>query len=99
LTYSAPRKYAIDAAHHKATEIWQYDDNQSIYSSITSSVYEDGTNNYLIDYSDASGGNVNELMGLDSTGAKVFDYQYLHSTSYFYSWNALPIHLEHLVFK
>ena len=49
-TYSAPRRYQFDQDNSKATEVWHYLANPSIYSPFCSSVYEDATDNYLIDY-------------------------------------------------
>src|SRR5207302_197418 len=51
-TYSAPRKYRIDLRTRTATEVWNYEANQSFYSAICSSVYEDAPLNYLVDYAD-----------------------------------------------
>ena len=96
-TYSAPRKYAIDFTRKTATEVWHYNANPPIFSNICSSIYEDATNNYLIDYANEVATNTMEIMGLDSRGVRVFDYSY--AGAYPLGWNAKPIHLENLVFK
>ena len=93
-TYSAPRKYAIDSRKMTAKEVWHYEANQQILSTICSSVYEDEPSNYLIDYANEVGGP--ELRGLDSAGKLVFDYQY--SGGFDLGWNAMPIHMENIVF-
>ena len=49
-TYSAPRKYEIDLDAFEATETWHYYPDPSVYSAFCSSVYEDGPDNYVIDY-------------------------------------------------
>jgi arylsulfate sulfotransferase len=99
LTYSAPRKYTIDAAAGTATEIWNYLADPAIYSPVTSSVYEDQPGSYLIDY--AAGGPYlfAELIGLNPAGDKVFDYKYTEFFTAATAWNTVPIHLENLVFN
>ena len=77
-----------------AKEVWHYEANQQILSTICSSVYEDEPSNYLIDYANEVGGP--ELRGLDSAGKLVFDYQY--SGGFDLGWNAMPIHMENIVF-
>ncbi len=97
-TYSAPRKYSIDQGAGVATEIWNYLHDPAIYSPITSSVYEDATNNYLVDYAVGGPYLFTELVGLLPSGAKAFDYKYalVHDVT---AWNSKPIHLEDLVFN
>ena len=97
-TYSAARKYQIDTQAMVATEVWNYVNNPSLYSPFCSSIYEDSPLNYLIDYAiiqNLPGGPFMELMGLDATGTKIFDYQY-PTTGCQIAWNAIPIHLEAL---
>jgi arylsulfate sulfotransferase len=97
-TYSAPRKYSIDLQNRTYTEIWNYLAGKSLYSPITSSVYEDRPGDYLIDYSVLGPYKFSDLIGLDPTGAKVFDYEYTVVNTADTAWNAVPIHLENLVF-
>ena len=94
-SYSVLRKYAVDAVNKTANEIWEYNAGQSIYSPFCSSVYEDGSQSYLANYSNS---NPTILMGFDPTGAKVFDYRYPTLAFCGTSWNATPIHLENLRF-
>ena len=54
--YSSPRKYQLDLTTKVATEVWNYEQNQSVYSPICSCVYEDAPLNYLIDFSSVMGG-------------------------------------------
>ncbi len=89
-----PRKYLIDVAAKTATEVWNYD--QNTISDICSGAYEDGANNYLVDYAIAGGlgssDTMAELVGL-SGGQKVFDYAF--ATNFCEKiFNAAPIHLE-----
>ena len=49
-TFSSPRKYSLDLVGKVATEVWNFPMNQSVYSPICSSCYEDAPLNYLIDY-------------------------------------------------
>lgn len=97
-SYSAPRKYQLDLTNNVATEVWNYPNGQSIYSAFCSSVYEDAPLNYLIDYAVANGGTTAILMGLNSTGNKIFDYRYNAGTACGFAWNTIPIHLENLLF-
>jgi hypothetical protein len=91
-TYSAPRKYHIDSRQGVATETWNYEAGQTLYSGFCSSVYEDSALNYLIDYAQ-----IMEIIGLNASGSKIFDYRYPNvgcSTA----WNSIPVHLEGLLF-
>lgn len=94
-SYSAPRKYHIDTVNKIATEVWNYPNGESIYSNFCGSVYEDQPLNYLIDYANATP-SAPILIGLNSSGNKVFEYQYKNGCGV--AWNAIPIHLEQLVF-
>jgi arylsulfate sulfotransferase len=100
-SYSVPRKYHIDAQNLMATEVWNYANNPTLYSPFCSSVYEDSPLNYLIDYAiieNIPGGQFfAEIMGLNASGAKVFDYRY-PTTGCNTTWNAVPIHMENLFF-
>ena len=77
-----------------ATEIWSYRANPSIQSDACSSVYEDASRNYLIDYA-----RITALVGLDSSGSKVFDYRYPTLGFCGTIYNAAPIHLENMRFN
>ncbi|MGH8094715.1 MAG: aryl-sulfate sulfotransferase [Chthoniobacterales bacterium] len=93
-TYSAPRRYSI--VGNKATEVWHYLADPSIYSAFCSSVYEDTADNYLIDYT-MDGPNT-DLVALDATGSIAFFYQYVANgcgTAFY----ADPIHLENMQFN
>ncbi len=96
-TYSTPRKYKIDLPAKAATEVWNYEMDQSVPSLICSSVYEDAPLNYLIDYADVNGpaGPVqySRFLGVDAAGKKIFYYQY---PTHFCrtAFNAIPLHLE-----
>jgi arylsulfate sulfotransferase len=97
--YAAPRKYRLDLQANLARQIWSYSRNQTVYSPYCGSVYEDASLNYLIDYALVGGfkQSMAEILGLNALGKKIFDYQYptegCHTT-----FNAIPVHLEHLVF-
>jgi arylsulfate sulfotransferase len=100
--FASPRKYSLDLANNVATEVWNFEMNQSIHSPFCSSVYEDAPFNYLIDYAIVNGGlpgrpTFAQLLGLDSGGEKIFYYQYPTmgcNTAY----NSFPIHLENTKF-
>ena len=97
-TYSAPREYTIDTTGGVATEIWNYPDNQSIYSPVCSSVYVDAPGNYLIDYATAGPYLYTDIVGLAPDGTMAFDYQYAAPVTCDTGWNAAIVHLENLVF-
>ena len=97
-TYSSPRKYHLDTQAMTAAEVWNYPNSESIYSAFISSVYEDDPANYLINYANVTVNNTwiySDILGLDATGAKVFEYRYPTAA---YTWNAIPVHFENLVF-
>jgi hypothetical protein len=105
-TYSSPRKYQINLTSGgsnagTSTVVYNYEQNQTVYSAICSSVYEDMPNNYLVDYA-AIGfpGTLNDLaqlLGLNSAGDQVFYYQYNTFTCNT-AYNSQPIHLENTAF-
>ncbi len=97
-TYSAPRKYTI--AHNTATEVWHYLADPPNFSPFCSSVYEDTTDNYLIDYTLSHNFSSTDIVALDNTGSIAFYYSYAIidggcGTSFY----ANPIHLENLQFQ
>ncbi|HJU10996.1 MAG TPA: aryl-sulfate sulfotransferase, partial [Candidatus Binataceae bacterium] len=94
--YSSPRKYSLDLENKLATEIWNYERDQSIYSGICGSIYEDSPLNYLITYSVVDT-RYAQLLGLDAAGEQVFLYQY-PTTSCSAAYNASQLHLENTSF-
>jgi len=99
--YASPRKYQLDLEARVATEVWNYEMNQSILTPICSSIYEDAPLNYLIDYAFVGGfgaaANYAQLLGLGAAEETVFYYQYptvFCNTAY----NSIPIHLENTKF-
>ncbi|MDQ3546680.1 MAG: aryl-sulfate sulfotransferase, partial [Verrucomicrobiota bacterium] len=107
-TYSSPRKYQLNLTDPivggnpgTAAEVWNYEQNQTVYSPICSSIYEDAPLNYLIDYAFVGGFTAMppyaQLLGLNAAGETAFYYQYptnFCDTAY----NALPIHLENTAY-
>ena len=94
--YSAPRRYQLDLRAHKATEIWHYYPDPSVYSPFCSSVYEDAANNYLIDYSEGGPNLYTAVVGLDPLGNVAFNYQYQIREFCNTAWNAIQIHWDNL---
>lgn len=97
-TYSSPRKYRLDLVNRLATEVWNYERGQSIYSQVCSSVYEDAPLNYLIDYayvSTAGPDILAQITGLTAAGEMVFEYQY-PSNGCGTAYNSIPLHAEQL---
>ncbi len=103
-TFSSPRKYSLDLVGKVATEVWNFPMNQSVYSPICSSCYEDAPLNYLIDYASVGvfppppGGVLAQLLGLDAAGEKIFYYQYHKNGPCITAYNSIPVHLENTKF-
>src|SRR6476620_4708222 len=103
-TFSSPRKYSLDLVGKIATEVWEFPMNQSVYSPICSSCYEDAPLNYLIDYASGTafgpvpGGGIAQLLGLDAAGEEIFYYQYPRNLPCVTAYNSIPIHLENTNF-
>jgi arylsulfate sulfotransferase len=101
-TYSSPRKYEINQEAKIATEVWNYEMDQSVFTPLCASVYEDAPFNYLIDYSFVNGFTTEpayaQLLGLNAAGEKIFYYQYGPTTFCDTAFNAIPIHLENTRF-
>jgi hypothetical protein len=97
--YSAARRYRIDAKKRVAREIWTYRTEPSIYSPYCSSVYEVRRKNRLLVYSLAGPFETTDVVGLTSRGKVAFHYNY-PIPGFFcnIAWNAIPVHLERLVF-
>jgi hypothetical protein len=101
--YSAPRKYQINTPANIATELWNYTANQAFYSPYCSSIYEDEPSNYVVDYSVLGPSTptpplFSEILGLDSSGNKIFHYQY-PTTNCDTAFNTMPVHFEQIVFS
>jgi len=96
-TYASPRKYQIDLTTMTATEVWNYPQDETVFSPFCGSVYEDAPLNYLVDYSLVGGADANppyaQLLGLDAAGEKVFYYQYVTYVCDT-AFNSIPLHLE-----
>ncbi len=98
-SYASPRKYRIDPAAGTATEVWNYPMDESIYNPYCGSVYEDQPLNYLIDYAYVLENETlhARIVGLEASGAKVFDYQYV-TAGCLTAFSAVPLHLEKTAF-
>jgi arylsulfate sulfotransferase len=99
--YASPRKYKLDLEGKTATEVWNYEMDQSVNSPICSSIYEDAPLNYLVDYADVNGplalDQFSQLLALNAAGEKIFYYQYptFHCDTIY---NSIPLHLENTKF-
>jgi hypothetical protein len=98
-SYSSPRKYHLDLGARTATEVWNYPMDESVYSPICSSVYEDLPLNYLIDaaYVPENSAVYARILGLDAAGSLFFEYQY-QTAGCTAAFNAVPLHLEETAF-
>jgi hypothetical protein len=98
--YSSPRKYKLDLNARTATEVWNFELGQSIFSTYCASVYEDVPLNYLIDFTFIDGvkpDSASQWIGLNGSGEMVFRYQY-HEAQCTVAYRAIPIHLENTKF-
>lgn len=95
--FASPRRYRLDLTNKLATEVWNYELDQSIYNPICGSVYEDAPLNYLVDYADVNGPTAAtqyaEVLGIQSDGESVFFYQY-PTANCAAIFTATPLHLE-----
>ena len=94
--YSSPRKYEVDLNAKIATEVWNFEQGQSLWCPFCGSVYEDGPLNYLIDYSfeNPVGQNAHaHLLGLNAADETIFSYRY-PAISCGTIYRAIPLHFE-----
>ena len=94
--YSSPRKYEVDLNAKIATEVWNFEQGQSLWCPFCGSVYEDAPLNYLIDYSfeNPVGQNAHaHLLGLNAADETIFSYRY-PAISCGTIYRAIPLHLE-----
>ncbi len=104
VTYDQNLLLYLDLVGKIATEVWEFPMNQSVYSPICSSCYEDAPLNYLIDHASGTafvpvpGGGIAQLLGLDAAGEKIFYYQYPKNLPCITAYNSIPIHLENTKF-
>ena len=97
--YSSPRKYKLDLNARTATEVWNFELGQSIWSPYCAGVYEDAPFNYLIDFTFVNGVTANSLsqvIGVNAAGDTIFRYQYPGGCDV--AFNAIPVHLENTKF-
>ena len=78
-----------------ATDVWDYDAGQTIFSPLCSGAYEAADQSILVDYAFASNGTAALLVGLDSSHNVVFEFKY-PTTGCNTNWNARPIPLDDL---
>ena len=101
-TYVSPRKYQVDLDARVATEVWNYEMDQTVTTPLCGSVYEDAPLNYLVDYTFVNGLTSEpayaQLLGLNAIGEKIFYYQYGPTIFCDTAFNAIPLHLENTKF-
>jgi hypothetical protein len=97
-TYSAVSAYAVDPVAMTATESWDFDYGQSLFSPVCSSAYESAAKSILVDYAVANDELTAHLVGLNADHDVVFDIAYA-TTGCGTSWNAVPVPLDSLHFE
>jgi len=75
-TYSAVSAYAIDASALTATEAFDFNDGQAVYSYICSSAAEAQDGSLLIDYATANTDTEARIQGVDAHQTIVFDFEF-----------------------
>jgi hypothetical protein len=96
-SYSAVSAYRIDADTMTATEEWNFDYGQALYSDHCSSVYEAPGESLLISYARVDNRQHARLVGLNRAHQVVLDFQY-EARGCNASWNAVPIPFEDMRF-
>ena len=94
-SYSTVSAYSIDPATMTAREVWDFDYDRTILSSICSSAYE-ASGSVLVDYATADAGTTARLVGLDPDHNVVFDFEYPSPFPCGTAWNSVPIPLDNL---
>jgi arylsulfate sulfotransferase len=92
-TFSAVSAYSIDTETMTAQNIWNFENGQTIYSSVCSSVYRAPASSLLIDYATADNDTDARLVGLDAHHNVAFEFRYVTQQCNT-SWNAVPIPLD-----
>jgi len=95
-TYSTPRAYKLSLSTKSAKEVFNYEQNQTIYTTLCGSAYEDAPSNYLIDYPLAQNSAITEFIGLGTSLKQIFDFQFPATALCGTAWNALQIHMENI---
>jgi hypothetical protein len=94
-TYSAVSAYTIDPASMTATDVFDFDYGQTIYSAVCSSAYEAQAQSILVDYAVAAGMTQTRMVGLNAAHDVVFDFQY-KTVPCETSWNAIPMPFDNM---
>lgn len=96
--YSPVSVYTLDEANLTATESFSLDNNQTVFSDICSSVYQDKRGDFLVSYATAENRTIAKLVGFDGTGNILFDYE-MPTLWCNTSWNANIVDLSNIVFE
>ena len=97
-SYTAVSVYSIDAAAGTATQTWEFDYNQSLFSPICGSAYEAPAGaSVLVDFATADNDTTARLVGVDANQNVIFDFQF-PTGGCNSAWNAVPINLDNLLF-
>ncbi len=89
-TYSAVSAYTFDTASMTATDMFDFDYGQTLYSAVCSSAYEAQSQSILVDYAVAADDTETRMVGLNAAHDVVFDFQY-KTVPCETSWNAIPM--------
>lgn len=92
-TFSAVSAYTIDAKSLTATDVFDFEYGQTIYSPVCGSAYEAKGHSILVDYATADHFTQTRLVGLDGNHNVIFDFQY-PTVPCVTSWNAIPMPLD-----
>ena len=75
-TYSAVSAYSIDPTTLTATNLWNFDAGQTIFSPYCGSAYEQGDQSVLADYAVADGAQHALIVALDANHNVIFTFEY-----------------------
>lgn len=96
--YSPVSVYSIDEQNLTAIESFSIDNNREVFSDICSSAYQDESGDFLVSYAVANNRANAKLVGFNSSGEKLFDYE-MPTLWCNTSWNANFIDMSNLVFE
>jgi arylsulfate sulfotransferase len=94
-TYSAVSAYTFDTASMTATDVFDFDYGQTLYSAVCSSAYEAQSHSILVDYAVAANSTETRMVGLNAAHDVVFDFQY-KTVPCETSWNAIPMPFDNM---
>jgi len=88
--------YKIDAIAGTAENVWNYDHQPELKSTLCSSARQVADGSMLVDYAVTNDGADTRILGIDPSGAVVFDFDWPNPRGCATAWYAVPIAMEAL---